>query len=101
MTEIAGEVHSVPILVHALQDVPDPEHPDMVVIPKGRAFYVIHYLGEGAWLCWYEGQLTQVENFAERGPFPKATWWVKIKTSTGPTGWAISNDNFDGQDCLG
>jgi hypothetical protein len=98
---ITGEVHSMPILVHAAQNVPDPRKPDHVLIPKGTAFYVIHYLGEGYWLCWYNGQLTQVENFSDRGPFPKATWWVDVRTSSGLTGWTISDGNFDGQDALG
>jgi hypothetical protein len=98
---LTGEVHSIPILVHAAEDVPDPRNRDQVLIPKSAAYYVIHYLGEGTWLCWYKGQLTEVENFSDRGPFPKATWWVKVGASHGLTGWTISDDNFDGQDALG
>jgi hypothetical protein len=101
VTGVTGEVHSIPVLVHATADVPDPNHPHRVMIVKGKAFYVIHYLGEGAWLCWYDGHLTQVENFSDNGPFPKATWWVRIKTASGKTGWAISDGNFGGQDRLG
>lgn len=97
---ITGEVHSIPILVHAADNIPDPDKPDQVLIPKGKPFYVIHYLGEGYWLCWYDGQLTEVENFSDRRPFPKATWWVEVRTSSGLIGWAISDGNFDGQDSL-
>lgn len=98
---ITGEVRSIPLLVHAAKNIPDPSQPNRVLIPKGAAYYVIHYLGEGYWLCWYNGQLTQVANFSDKGPFPKATWWVEIRTPSGLKGWTISNRNFDGQDALG
>lgn len=101
VTGITGEVHSVPVLVHVEEDIPDLQHPGTVMIPKGKALYLIHYLGEDAWLCWYQGRLTPVDDFPAREPFPKITWWVKIKTSTGLTGWAISKGNFDGQDRFG
>jgi hypothetical protein len=98
---LTGEVHSIPILAHAKQDIPDPSDPHKVMVPQGGAFYVIHYVGEGYWFCWYKGHLIQVENFSDHGPFPKATWWVKIRTATGLTGWAVSENNFDGQDRFG
>ncbi len=98
---ITGEVHSIPIPVHAKENVPDPHNPQKVLIPKGAVFYLIHYLGEGYWLGWYNGQLAQLENFSDPGTLPKATWWVKVKTSSGLTGWTISDGNFDGQDRFG
>ena len=31
---------------------------------------------------------------------PKTTWWAKIRTPRGKTGWVIATNNFDGQDML-
>ena len=81
----------------ASEDLPNPEDQWRPLIRKGQTYYVLHYLGEGAWLVWFRGKLTTVENPLQRGPFPKAVWWVKVKTSAGVVGWAISDGNFDGQ----
>ena len=98
---LTGEVHSIPLLVHAGENHPDPDNPDHVLIPKGAAYYVLHYQGECVWLCWYNGQLTQLENCSDKGPLPKATWWVKVQTSSGLVGWTISEPgDFEGQDGL-
>jgi hypothetical protein len=98
---LTGEVHSIPLLVHATWNHPDLNAPNRILIPRGSAYYVIHYVGEGVWLCWYKGHQVYVENFSDRGPYPKATWWVKIQLPSGLSGWTISNGNFDGQDSLG
>jgi len=98
---LTGEVHSIPIRVVAKENIPDPEHPDRTMIPKGQGFYVIHYLGEGNWLAWYRGNLTTVESMSEDGPFPQATWWVQVKTSKGIIAWTVSLNNLDNQDRFG
>lgn len=97
---ITGEVHSTPLRVVAGWDHPDPEVQRRILIKKGETYYVLHHLGEGYWLVWYRGRLTAVENFSENGRFPKAVWWVKVKTSKSLVAWAISDGNFDGQDLL-
>lgn len=85
----------------ASEDKPDPEDPNRIMIRKGETFYVLHYAGEGNWLVWFHGKISFVENFSNEGPFPKADWWVEIKTAKGVVGWAISNPgDFDGQDRL-
>jgi len=101
VTGLTGEVHSIPVLVHALENVPDPDHSGRTAIPKGAPFYLLHYLGEGNYLAWYFGKLVAVENFEEPRALPKEIWWVKVKTAKGVTGWALSNRNFDGQDRYG
>ncbi len=101
VTGLTGEVHSAPIRVTAKENILDPEHLDRTMIPKGQAFYVLHYLGEGHWLAWYRGNETTVKNMSEGGPFPQATWWVQVKTSKGVIGWAISLNNFANQDRYG
>ncbi len=98
---LTGEVYCIPLLVHAREDVPNPEHSEQTMIPKGEAFYVLHYLGKGYWLCWSKGRLVKVEDMSDSGPFPKPVWWVEIETSTGLTGWTVSSENFKGQDRLG
>lgn len=97
---LTGEVHSVPVLVHARENIPNPEKPGETAIPRGEPFYVLHYLGEGYWLSWYKGTLVNVENFSDAGPFPKSVWWVKVKTGKGLVAWAVSDGNFEGQDRL-
>ena len=94
---ITGEVRCIPLKLVASEDLPNPEDQWRPLIRKGQAYYVLHYLGEGAWLVWFRGKLTTIENPLQRGPFPKAVWWVKVKTSAGVVGWAISDGNFDGQ----
>ena len=101
VTGLTGEVRSIPLRVTATSDKPDPENPQRVMIHSGQPFYVLHHLGEGAWLVWYRGKLTSVDNFSESGPYPQATWWVQIKLPDGSTWWAISDGNFDNQDSLG
>lgn len=97
---LTGEVHCVPVLVHATEDVPDPQNPRHIVLRRGEPFYLLHRLGEGYWLGGYQGKLVSVDSFSDPGRFPKAVWWVKVKTRSGLVGWAISDRNFDGQDSL-
>jgi len=59
--------------------------------------------GEGAWLVWFHGKLSTVDNFSDKGPFPKAVWWVKVRTAAGLVGWTTSDhgrNDFYGQDSL-
>ena len=92
---ITGEVHSIPLRIVAKHD-----HPEGGVKP-GDVIYILHYAGEGAWKVWHDGQLVYVENFSDTGPYPKATWWVQVKTKKGAVGWTTSHGNFLNQDACG
>ena len=118
---VTGEVHlrPVPVLVrHA-----DPEgftaKPDDIV-------YLLDYTGEGYGRIWQDGKAVQgfVGGVAaicvtpqeetcwgefvkgedapdESGRLGRGVWWVKIKTSSGVTGWTRQTGNFGGIDRCG
>jgi hypothetical protein len=92
---LAGEVHSVPLRMVAGQD-----HPDAGV-KRGDVIYILHYIGEGFWKVWHNGQLIEIDNFSEKGSYPQYTWWVKVKTTSGIVGWTASHGNFSNQDACG
>ena len=92
---LTGEVHSVPLRVVASRDQPDAN------IKRGDVFYVLHYSGECYWTVWHNGQLAEAENCSDEGPHPQSTWWVKVKTASGVTGWTVSQGNFSNQDACG
>jgi hypothetical protein len=92
---LTGEVHSIPLRVVAQHDHPDGK------IKRGEVIYILHYMGEGNWKVWHNGELVDIENFSDEGPFPKYTWWVKVKTASGIVGWTISHGNFSNQDACG
>lgn len=99
---ITGEVHSRPLRVIATRDHPEPGsyEPTSPRIRKGEVFYILHYLGEGQWRVWFRGRLTVIEGRPPNAPRPRTTWWAKVKTGRGITGWVIATDKFDGQDML-
>ena len=92
---LTGEVHSIPLRVVAKQDDPD------AGVKAGDVIYVLNYIGEGAWKVWHNGKLVVVENFSDKGPYPRSTWWVKLKTKSGIVGWTTSHGNFSNQDACG
>jgi hypothetical protein len=52
-------------------------------VKAGDTIYILHYIGEGYWKVWHDGNLVDVEDFPGTGSKPKTTWWVKLKTSSG------------------
>jgi hypothetical protein len=92
---LTGEVHSIPLRVVAQRDVPD------AGVKAGDRIYILHYVGEGYWKVWHNGQLVEIDNFSDKAPKPKYTWWVKLKTSSGVVGWTIEHGNFENQDACG
>jgi hypothetical protein len=92
---VTGEVHSTPLRMVATYNTPDGK------VKTGDVIYVLHYIGEGAWKAWHNGELVDLENLPDKGPFPHAIWWVQIKTASGVVGWAISHGNFSNQDSCG
>ena len=99
---ITGEIHCRPLRVTASRDHPEPGsyEPTSPRIRKGQVYYVLHYVGEGQWKVWFRGQVTVVEGLPPGAPRPRTTWWAKVTTPRGITGWVIATDNFDGQDML-
>jgi hypothetical protein len=92
---LTGEVHSVPLQVVAHKDYPD------AGVKAGDTIYILHYIGEGYWKVWHDGNLVDVEDFPGIGSKPKTTWWVKLKTSSGAIGWTVEHSNFENQDACG
>ena len=95
MLALTGEVHSVPLRVVAHKNYPD------AGVKAGDTIYILHYIGEGYWKVWHDGNLVDVEDFPGKGSKPKTTWWVKLKTSSGDIGWTVEHNNFENQDACG
>jgi hypothetical protein len=94
---ITGEVHCRPVRVVAERDFDTPTAPP---IRKGEVYYLLHYLGEGAWRVWVRGALTEVEGLPPDARKPATVWWAQVRTRAGVTGWVLASGNFDGQDML-
>ena len=83
----------------------------------GNVLWVYTYIGEGYFKVWFNGRMRQEE--LEFSPFGgssglrcensgicwgeldqnlKSTWWIKIKTANGLTGWTNQGKNFSGAD---
>ena len=92
---LTGEVHSIPLRVVIRKDSPEEG------VTKGDVVYILHYSGEGYWAVWQKGKVIQLQNFSDKAPFPRATWWVQLKTKQGVVGWVISHNNFSNQDACG
>jgi hypothetical protein len=59
-------------------------------VPVGSTVYLLHPIGEGFWLVWYEGKTIEMDPQYE-GPGPQYQWWAKVKTQSGKIGWARMN----------
>jgi hypothetical protein len=92
---LTGETHSIPQQIVSPHDYPD------AGVKTGDKIYLLHYVGEGFWRVWHEGKLIEIDGLPERGPKPKSTWWVELKTSTGIIGWTIERHSFENQDACG
>jgi len=92
---VTGEVHSIPLRLIAKHDYPNEG------VKVGDVVYVLHPVGEGYWKVWHNGKLVDIDDVPDKGPFPRYTWWVQIKTAPGAVGWTISRGNFDNQDACG
>ncbi len=99
---ITGEVHCRPLRVVADRNHPESGsyEPTSPLIRKGQVYYLLHYLGEGQWKVWFQGKLAVIGGRDPDAPKPKTTWWAKVKTARGVTGWVVATGNFDGQDML-
>jgi len=89
---LTGQVISTPVEAKAEQDIP------ATPIKSGDTFYILHYHGEGFWAVWLRGNILQVEEPYLKPPWPKAEWWVQVKSGDGVTGWTLSEKHFLHQD---
>lgn len=92
---LTGEIHSVPLRILSPNNYPDAR------VKVGDTIYLLHYVGEGYWKVWHEGRLIEIDNLPSKGPKPKSTWWVELKTSSGIIGWTVEHRSFDNQDACG
>jgi hypothetical protein len=81
-----------------------------ISLRPGDVVYILHYQGEGYWLCWFGGRLSSLwlpetpESFPRGGQaqsdpihvdsWPEDRWWVKIKTADGKEGWTDQSSHF-------
>jgi hypothetical protein len=92
---LTGEIHSVPLRVVSPNSYPD------AGVKAGDTIYILHYVGEGFWKVWHDGQLVEIDNLPGKGKNPKTTWWVELKSSSGIVGWTVEHKNFENQDACG
>lgn len=86
----------------------------------GDVLWLYTYLGEGVFKIWYKGKMYEEKlgfspyggSMGSRcevkelcwGEMDKEldqTWWIKIKTAKGVTGWTTQSENFSGADACG
>jgi hypothetical protein len=92
---MTGEIHSIPLQAVSPRDYPD------AGVKAGDTIYILHYVGEGFWKVWHDGKVVEIDDLPSNGPKPKASWWVKLKTSSGTIGWTIERHSFENQDACG
>ena len=78
---------------------PSPETRDSTLRPAiGDTLYLASYGGEGSWQAWHGGRLHWTSEFwpsqvGQRGAdadlvaAPRGTWWVRLETRRGLSGW--------------
>ena len=78
---------------------------EAVSLRRGDLIYILHYLGEGYDLLWYNGhtlsdQIEPIESFGELELLEPARteWWVKVKNRAGRIGWSAHPEDFGGKD---
>jgi hypothetical protein len=94
---ITGEVQTHPLRFQVKEKGPDKEAEP---VPVGSTVYLLHPVGEGFWLVWFQGRIIQMDP-QYVGPGPHYQWWAKIKTKSGQSGWVRMNANdlsFDNVD---
>jgi hypothetical protein len=84
-----GEVTTHPLRFRITQKGPDKED---VPIPIGSIVYLLHPVGEGYWLVWFQGKTIQMDPLYV-GPGPRYQWWAKVETHSGQAGWVQMNNN--------
>jgi hypothetical protein len=86
---ITGEVQTHPFRFQIEQKGPDKETEP---VPAGSIVYLLHPVGEGFWLVWFQGKIIQMDpQYA--GPGPQYQWWAKVRTQSGQIGWVRMNAN--------
>jgi hypothetical protein len=78
-----GEIRTHPLRFRIAQKGPDKEK---IPVPVGSIVYLLHPVGEGYWLVWFQGKTIEMDPTYE-GPGPQYEWWAKVKTRSGQLGW--------------
>jgi len=94
--------------IRALEAVTLGEGTEAVSLKPGELIYILHYLGEGYHLLWFNGHtlsdeiepVEQAKNLELLEP-PETHWWVKIKNRSGRVGWSEHPEHFMGNDACG
>jgi hypothetical protein len=77
----------------------------------------LHYIGEGNWLAWFQGELLSLDlpnspygvdeaSLTEQTDFrvdsdPVVTWWVLVRNARGQVGWTDKSEAFGNKDACG
>jgi hypothetical protein len=87
-------------------------------VVAGTTIPVLHYLGEGVWRMWLNGNIVDeslpeprdCDHLRFRGQShcaiqlherPKTIWWVRIRNKKGQEGWSREVENFGNKDACG
>lgn len=89
VSAITGEIETHPLRFQIKQKGPDKKD---IPVPVGSTVYLLHPVGEGFWLVWFQGKEIQMDPQYD-GPGPQYQWWAKIKTHSGQVGWVRMNVN--------
>jgi hypothetical protein len=95
-------------------DSPDSDAPELALQP-GDTLYLLHDLGEGEELFWYQGHVYSGEidiRMVGANPTsssetlsvlsaPETEWWVKVRNKAGRIGWTNQTDSFQNMDACG
>ena len=100
--------------VRAPFEISDAFTKSRIVFNPGDTIFLLHYEGEGLWLCWFHGErvslgfLDTPGSFASDGEiknqptqvksWPEVQWWIKIKTQDGIEGWTAESAHFAHKD---
>jgi len=80
---MTGEVHAKPLRFRVTRDG---SYDDGV--PTGSIVYLLHPVGEGFWLVWFQGKAVRI-NPGSVGPVFSYQWWAKVKTRSSQIGWVL------------
>jgi hypothetical protein len=93
---ITGEVRTHPLRFQIKQKGPVKETQP---VPVGSIVYLLHPVGEGFWMVWFQGKFRWILNIQDPGL--QYQWWAKIRTHSRQVGWVHMNPNdlpFDNVD---
>lgn len=80
-----------------------PARIDNVQIAQDSVVNVLSSTGEGFFKVWYRGKVVSLQEGTDFQMInkPETVWWVKIKNSSGQSGWSKQPEKFDNKDACG